>query len=62
MKGLKHHLDNAGDGSSYSKVHEFYHQTIRSYLEKFGYYDIFLVDDETGYVVYSVFKELPQAA
>jgi serine phosphatase RsbU (regulator of sigma subunit)/anti-sigma regulatory factor (Ser/Thr protein kinase) len=57
-KGLKHHLDNAGDGSSYSKAHEFYHPTIRSYLEKFGYYDIFLVDHETGHVVYSVFKEV----
>ena len=57
-KGLKHHLDNAGDGSSYSKAHEFYHPIIRSYLEKFGYYDIFLVDHETGHVVYAVFKEV----
>jgi serine phosphatase RsbU (regulator of sigma subunit)/anti-sigma regulatory factor (Ser/Thr protein kinase) len=57
-KGLKHHLDNAGDGSSYSKAHEFYHPIIRSYLEKFGYYDIFLVDHETGHVVYTVFKEV----
>jgi serine phosphatase RsbU (regulator of sigma subunit)/anti-sigma regulatory factor (Ser/Thr protein kinase) len=58
MKGLKHHLDNAGDGSTYSKVHEFYHPIILSYLEKFEYYDIFLVDHETGHVVYSVFKEV----
>jgi serine phosphatase RsbU (regulator of sigma subunit)/anti-sigma regulatory factor (Ser/Thr protein kinase) len=57
-KGLKHHLDNAGDSSSYSKAHEFYHPIIRSYLEKFGYYDIFLVDHETGHVVYTVFKEV----
>ena len=57
-KGLKHHLDNAGDSSSYSKVHEFYHPIIRSYFEKFGYYDIFLVDHETGHVVYTVFKEV----
>ena len=57
-KGLKHHLDNAGDDSSYSKAHEFYHPIIRSYLEKFGYYDIFLVDHETGHVVYTVFKEV----
>ena len=57
-RGLKHHLDNAGDGSSYSKTHEFYHPIIRSYLGKFGYYDIFLVDNETGYIVYTVFKEV----
>jgi methyl-accepting chemotaxis protein len=31
---------------------------VRNYLEKFGYYDIFLVDPETGDIVYSVFKEL----
>ena len=28
------------------------------FLEKFGYYDIFLVDPETGDLVYTVFKEL----
>ena len=31
---------------------------IRSYLEKFGFYDIFLIDNETGHIVYSVFKEV----
>jgi len=31
---------------------------VRNYLEKFGYYDIFLVDSQTGDIVYSVFKEL----
>lgn len=30
---------------------------MRSFLEKFGYYDIFLID-VTGYMVYSVFKEV----
>ena len=56
--GSRHKLDNAGDGSSYSRAHEVYHPILRSYLEKFGYYDIFLVDIETGgHVAYSVFKE-----
>jgi len=31
---------------------------VRSFLDKFGYYDIFLIDDKTGDIVYSVFKEL----
>ena len=31
---------------------------IRSYLKKFGYYDIFLCDLASGDIVYSVFKEL----
>jgi len=54
----KHNLIKAKDGSAYSEVHEIYHPIIRSYLEKFGYYDIFLIDPETGHIVYSVFKEV----
>ena len=56
--GQKSALDDAGDGSDYSRVHATYHPLMRSFLEKFGYYDIFLVDDVTGYMVYSVFKEV----
>jgi methyl-accepting chemotaxis protein len=56
--GSKHLLDQARDESAYSKLHGKVHPIVRSYLEKFGYYDIFLVDSETGDIVYSVFKEL----
>ncbi len=56
--GSKHKLDRAGDGSRYSRFHGQFHPIIRSYLEKFGYYDIFLVHPQTGKIVYSVFKEL----
>ena len=56
--GEKHLLDDAGDGSQYSSVHRKYHPYIRSFLERFGYYDIFLIDAETGRIVYSVFKEV----
>lgn len=56
--GSKHLLDAANDASQYSKLHHQVHPVIRSYLDKFGYYDIFLVDSETGDIVYSVFKEL----
>ncbi len=59
--GEKDNLDNAGDGSSYSQIHETYHPIIRSYLKKFGYYDIFIVDPDTGHIVYSVFKEVDYA-
>ena len=58
--GMKHKLD-AVDKSLYSKLHEKLHPTVRSYLEKFGYYDIFLVDHNTGDIVYSVFKEVDYA-
>ncbi len=56
--GSKHLLDHARDKSQYSTSHAKYHPIIRSYLEKFGYYDIFLADLETGDIIYSVFKEL----
>jgi len=55
--GMKQNLDSV-DNSLYSRLHEKFHPAIRSYLEKFGYYDIFLVDHETGNIIYSVFKEV----
>ncbi|MEH6606340.1 MAG: response regulator [Pseudomonadales bacterium] len=59
--GEKHLLDAASDYTSYAATHRKYHPITRSYLEKFGYYDIFLVEIETGHIVYSVFKEVDYA-
>jgi methyl-accepting chemotaxis protein len=56
--GQKHFLKQAEDSSSYSKVHGKFHPVIRDFLERFGYYDIFLVEPKTGRIVYSVFKEV----
>jgi methyl-accepting chemotaxis protein len=57
--GSKHRLDKASAvNATYNRAHQKYHPLLRSYLQKFGYYDIFLVDHETGRIVYSVFKEL----
>ena len=56
--GQKENLDNAGDGSDYSKIHAKYHPIIREYLKKFKYYDIFLVDIETGALIYTCYKEV----
>jgi len=49
---------NSADNSTYSGVHEIYHPLLRNFLEKFGYYDIFLIDAVTGDMIYSVFKEV----
>lgn len=49
-------LNKATDGSKYSEVHSKYHPIFKDYLEKFGYNDIYLVDGETGNIVYSVSK------
>ena len=56
--GSKSQLDQIDNGSRYSQAHNWFHPVMRSYLEKFGYYDIFLVDHNTGDIVYSVFKEI----
>ena len=56
--GAKDKLDDAGDGSRYSEHHRLYHPLIRRYLKKFGYYDIFLIDADTGHILYSVYKEV----
>lgn len=56
--GSKHLLDRAGDNSRYSTAHAALQPVFREYLEKFGYYDIFLADAETGQIVYTAFKEL----
>lgn len=59
--GEKHLLDQADGQSPYHDSHRIYHPGIRTFLEKFGYYDIFLVDIDSGDIVYSVFKELDYA-
>ncbi len=56
--GSKDALDRAPGPAEYGDLHGLVHPPIRTYLQKFGYYDIFLVDPDSGDIVYSVFKEL----
>ena len=56
--GSKFLLNSANDETEYSATHQRVHPTVANYLKKFGYYDIFIADPETGTIVYSVFKEL----
>ena len=56
--GSKHMLDTADETTDYGRLHGEVHPVVRNFLDKFGYYDIFLVDSKTGDIVYSVFKEL----
>ena len=56
--GSKDGWNASTDSSTYSFLHSQYHPHIREFLKKFGFYDIFLVDLESGDIVYSVFKEL----
>ncbi|MGL4514295.1 MAG: methyl-accepting chemotaxis protein [Lacipirellulaceae bacterium] len=56
--GSKNELATAGDTTGYDKLHAVVHPVVNNYLKKFGYYDVFLIDADSGDVVYSVFKEL----
>jgi len=56
--GSKDMLDRSARDTSYNRIHERIHPSLRGYLKEFGFYDIFLIDHRTGEIVYSVFKEL----
>ena len=56
--GEKGSLDAAEEPSAYTRAHALYHPILRSFLTRFGYYDLFLVDPDTGHIIYSVSKEV----
>ena len=56
--GQKDLLNRVSGNFKYFKVHETYHPFLRNFLKEFGFYDIFLVDIDSGNIVYSVFKEI----
>lgn len=47
----------AADNGVYASAHVQYHPLFVRMLHKLKYYDIFLIDHETGNIVYSVYKE-----
>ncbi len=55
--GQKHRLDRGEGELAYHAAHEQVHPALRSIVEGYGLYDMFLVDAESGDIVYSVFKE-----
>ncbi|MEE9425223.1 MAG: methyl-accepting chemotaxis protein [Methylococcales bacterium] len=56
--GSKQELVNLDISTDYSKIHAKYHPRFTDYLNRHGFYDVFLVDADTGNLIYSVFKEL----
>jgi methyl-accepting chemotaxis protein len=56
--GKKNELDQSNDGSAYSTMHPRIHAYARRAVQDYGLYDFFLVDAQTGFVVYTYFKEL----
>ncbi|WP_260291992.1 methyl-accepting chemotaxis protein [Sedimenticola hydrogenitrophicus] len=55
--GEKSKLITPEDGSLYEVMHKRFHGSLKDYQERFGYEDIFLVDANSGEVVYSVAKK-----
>jgi len=55
--GEKHLLDQAEDGSDYSKTHAYYHPRLRNLVRRLGFNDLALVNFETGDIVYTVSKQ-----
>ena len=63
--GAKQLLDQAASkgkfASRYDRYHATYHPVFRKKLQEFGFYDLFLINND-GRVVYTVFKEADFAA
>lgn len=49
---------NSNDNSEYSYWHSQYHPYFDDFTKRFGFYDLFLVDADSGRVVYTTFKEV----
>ncbi|HLO59557.1 MAG TPA: PAS domain-containing protein [Bacteroidales bacterium] len=56
--GLKGAMNKAEDGSTYSSVHATVHPEMISFARQAGVSDILFVDYKTGYVIYSLKKNL----
>ncbi len=45
----------------YIDVHNKYHKTLSAFIDRYDIYDLFLIEDKTGFIVYSVAKEIDYA-
>jgi class 3 adenylate cyclase len=58
--GEKHKLADAKDGSEYSRYKARYTANFHNIVDRFGYYDMFLIDMQ-GNIVYTLFNEVDLA-
>jgi PAS domain S-box-containing protein len=57
-EGARDRLDRPAGGGRYADVHAQINPFVRSIARQFGYSDLFLIDHETGRVVYTVAKRV----
>jgi class 3 adenylate cyclase len=51
-------VDDAGDGSDYSRLHAIYHPLMRTAAATVGFFDFMVEDPKTGRLIYTVQKEV----
>ena len=51
-------LDDAGDGSEYSRLHAIYHPLMRAAAATVGFFDFMMADPKSGRLIYTVEKEV----
>ncbi|WVT75384.1 adenylate/guanylate cyclase domain-containing protein [Sinorhizobium chiapasense] len=51
-------VDDAGDGSDYSRLHAIYHPLLRAAANTVGFFDFMLADPKSGRLIYTVQKEV----
>jgi class 3 adenylate cyclase len=55
---LRKLLDDARDGSEYSRLHAIYHPLMRAAATTVGFFDFMLADPQSGRLIYTVEKEV----
>jgi class 3 adenylate cyclase len=50
-------MESNPERRDYDRVHAKYHRAFRRIIEKFGYYDLYLIDYQTANIVYDVDKD-----
>ncbi|WP_018237534.1 adenylate/guanylate cyclase domain-containing protein [Ensifer sp. BR816] len=50
-------VDDAGDGSEYSRLHAIYHPMMRAAAATVGFFDFMVADPKSGRLIYTVQKE-----
>lgn len=56
--GEKAKLTRAQADNSYNLAHAKYHHFLLNFAQRFDYYDVFIIDNQSSQVVYSVYKEV----
>ena len=51
-------LDDAGDGSEYTRLHAIYHPLMRAAATTVGFFDLMIADPKSGRLIYTVEKEV----